>query len=851
MPSPKGYVTSETFGEGGVTIKVMNNSEAITPMVKQYLDIKSQYKDAILMFRLGDFYEMFNDDAKTASRELDLTLTGRGSGDGRMPMCGVPYHAVDNYIAKLIDRGYKVAICDQVEDPKLAKGVVKREVVKLITPGTVQETKMLDEKSSNYLAALCFQKNEFGIAYIDASTGEFRITKMDTAKGIEGLVEEINRIHPSEILMPDIIPENITDISDKLKSSGYPLTTFKDTYDPDIARKKLKEQFQVVSLDSFGLAGFEAAFGAAAAILDYLTQTQKGGLQYINRIQPYRPGDFMFLDHSTRRNLEILDTARDRSSKGSLLWVIDSTSTPMGGRLLKKWLVQPLMNMKEIGLRHDAVEELSKELILRQDLSQALRSISDIERLIGKIASGACNGRDMIALRDSLANIPSIKHVLKGRSSAKIKSVLEMDEAKNASDIIAKAITDDPPHTIKEGGLIRKGFNEELDKIKNMTQGNKEWITQLEIKERQRSGIKSLKVGYTSVFGYYIEVSKSNLASIPQDYIRKQTLVNCERFITPELKDREALILNAEEKMCAMEYEIFQEVRGKLAAYTKNIQEISDRLAELDVLLSFASTAAERKYCRPKFNDGRGIHIKNGRHPVVEATIGENVFVPNDTDMHAKESRFLLITGPNMAGKSTFMRQTADICILAQTGSFVPASSAELPIIDRIFTRIGAMDDIYAGQSTFMVEMTETANIMNNATSKSLVILDEIGRGTSTFDGMSIAAAVSEYIHEKIKAFTLFATHYHEITKLAEKHPGMKNYNTLVKKEGDRVVFLHKIVEGAADQSYGIEVAKLAGLPEAVIIRAKEVYNTLAMVENVVASDKKKRAGSRDQTSLF
>ncbi len=820
-------------------------------MVRQYQDIKSRYKEAILFFRLGDFYEMFNEDAKIASRELELTLTGRGEGGKRMPMCGIPYHAADNYISKLLLKGYKVAICDQVEDPKLAKGLVKREVVKVITPGTVQESRMLDERSSNFLLALSFQKNEAGIAFVDASTGEFKVTSVSTATGIDGLIEEINRIAPSEILVPDMIPDEAAGLPENLKAAGYSLSDYKDVYDLDIARKRLKEHFNVASLDSFGLAGFKAPLGAASAILEYLKQTQKGALDHVNKIQPYGTGDFMCIDSSTRRNLELLSTIRDKSIKGSLIWVIDSTSTPMGSRLLKKWVSQPLLDIKEIELRLDAVEELSGNLLLRKELSNALLSIFDVERLTGKVASQAANARDLIALKESLTHLSKIKLVLRNCKAAKIGRVKSINEQAEAIDLIDKAIEPDPPHTLKEGNLIKKGFNEELDKLKEMTQGNKEWISELELTERQRTGIKSLKVGYTSVFGYYIEVSKSNLESAPADYIRKQTLVNCERFITPSLKEREALILNAEEKMCALEREIFVDVRSRLSIHTKELQVIAETLAELDVLLSFASVAAEKKYSRPVLRDGE-ISIKNGRHPVVEATLDVNMFVPNDTEMRSEDSRFALITGPNMAGKSTYMRQVALICLMVQIGSFVPAESARLPVIDRIFTRIGALDDLYAGQSTFMVEMTEVANIINNATSGSLVILDEIGRGTSTFDGMSIAASVAEFIHTKIKAYTLFATHYHEITQLADKHPGMKNLNTLVKKEGDKVIFLHKIVEGSADQSYGIEVAKLAGLPDAVISRAKEIYETLEMVErNAARAPGSRRAGKQDQMGLF
>jgi len=826
-------------------------AETITPMVKQYQEIKSRHKDAILFYRLGDFYEMFNEDAKTASRELQLTLTGRGEGSGRMPMCGIPYHAALNYISKLLSKGYKVAICEQVEDPSLAKGVVKREVVKVITPGTVQEEKMLDEKKSNYLLAVSFSNKAAGLAFADASTGEFKLTQIPVSDGIEALLDEIKRIEPSEVLVPDIMPDLAGGIQNKLKDAGFSLTTYKDTCDLENAKKGLKEYFGVASLDSFGLKGFEGAIGASLAILEYLKQTQKGALSHINRINPYDIGDFMYLDQSTKRNLELFSTIRERLAIGSLIWVLDRTVTPMGGRLLKKWLSQPLLDIDQINLRLDAVEELDSSLVLREELSDALNSVSDIERLAGRIASGAANARDLASLRQSLENIPKIKQVVKDCGSSKIMEIKQMHDPKDLIEFISRAIVDDPPHTLKEGNLIKKGFDEELDKLKDLAQGGKEWIAQLETRERQRTGIKSLKVGYTSVFGYYIEASKSNLAMIPPDYIRKQTLVNCERYITPELKEKESMILNAEEMMFKKEYEVFTRVREKVAEHTRELQLISCVLAELDVLLSFSKVSAENRYSRPTLKEGEGLRIKEGRHPVVEKTIGDNMFVANDTNMSFQDGRFMLITGPNMAGKSTYMRQVALICIMAQIGSFVPANSATLPVIDRIFTRIGAMDDIYLGQSTFMVEMTETANILNNATSRSLIILDEIGRGTSTFDGMSIAAAVAEYIHKKINAFTLFATHYHEITQLASKHPGIKNYNTLVDKEGDNIVFLHKIVEGPTDQSYGIEVAKLAGLPEEVIGRAKEIYQTLEMVESGVAGTKKQKQAGKDQMGLF
>jgi DNA mismatch repair protein MutS len=822
-----------------------------TPMAKQYQEIKSRYKDAILFYRLGDFYEMFNDDALVASKELDLTLTGRGSGDGRMPMCGIPYHAASNYISKLLSKGHKVAICEQIEDPKTAKGVVKRDVIKVITPGTVQEEMMLEQRSSNYLLAVSFQNKNIGISYMDASTGEFKVTRFSGEDCKGELIDEIERVSPAEILMPDMVPDENKDIFIELKNQGYLITIYKDTYDIDIAEKKVLEHFKVRSLDSFGLKGYEETFGAAAAILDYLVETQKGSLKYVKAIQPYETGGFLYIDQSTRRNLELVSSIRERSIKGTLLSIMDETSTPMGGRLLKKWILQPQTDIDEINSRLDAVEDLCKDLLSREQLKGKLKMVSDIERLIGRAAAGISNARDLVALKESLKRLPEIKIATNKFRSKKLAAVKDINEQKEVISLLERSIKDDPSPLLKEGGLIKDGYDKELDEIRGLAHGGKKWIAELELQERNRTGIKSLKVGYTSVFGYFIEVSNSNVSSVPADYIRKQTLVNCERYITPELKEKETTILNAQEKMFSKEYEIFSKVREEISKYTKELQSVSDVLSELDVLTSFSSVAAQNKYVRPVLGE-KNIEVIEGRHPVVEKTLGPNKYTPNDVMMDKEESRFLLITGPNMAGKSTFMRQVALISIMAQMGSFVPAKSAKLPIFDRIFTRIGAMDDIFSGQSTFMVEMTETSNILNNATENSLVILDEIGRGTSTFDGMSIAAAVSEFIHEKIKAYTLFATHYHEITQLADKHKSIKNYNTLVKKEGDSVIFLHKIVEGAADQSYGIEVAKLAGLPNDVITRAKEIYNTLEMVEKDVASLKtNKKSPNKDQIGLF
>lgn len=828
----------------------------LTPMVKQYLSIKEKHKDAILFFRLGDFYEMFNEDAEVASRELDLVLTGRGQEEKRMPMCGIPFHAATNYIARLIDKGYKVAICEQVEDPKLAKGVVKREVTRIITPGTIVESNLLPEKINNYLMAITKETGKFGLAYVDASTGEFRVTEIDNR---EALLDEINRINPAEILVSDLIDIEFQSQQVRREFEFPPTTSFKDIYDRETAEERLKEFFKVNSLDSFGLASVKAGWGAAAAILDYLKETQKTTLDHINQIKPYHTSEFMFIDASTRRNLELVQTIRDKSFKGSLLWVLDKTKTSMGSRLLRQWLLQPLLGIEKINQRLDSVEELFGNAMLRAELGEQLKGISDIERVVGRIASASANARDLIALKESLKLLPKLKSLLSNVQSPMLKELHECSDFSDVVDLISHAIVDDPPFVIKEGGLIKEGYDSELDEIKKAAREGKDWIAHLENEERKRTGIKSLKVGFTKVFGYYIEVTKANLSQVPDNYIRKQTLVNCERFITPELKEKESLILNADERMKEMEYKIFCEVRSKVAEHTCSFQRLAYVLAQIDALLSLAEVAVENRYCRPKIQNSNYIRIVESRHPVVEKTLGEYRFVPNQVEMDETNSRFLLVTGPNMAGKSTYLRQIAITCLMAQMGSFVPATEAELCLVDRIFTRIGAMDDIFAGQSTFMMEMTETANILHNATERSLIILDEIGRGTATFDGMSIAAAVAEYIHSRIKAKTLFATHYHEITQLADKHPGMKNLNVLVKEEGDHVTFLHRIVEGPADKSYGIQVAKLAGLPKEVIARAKEIYNTLEMVENDLGKlktkkpkkQKTKKLTNQEQASLF
>lgn len=838
-----------------------------TPMISQYKEIKSRHQDAILFFRLGDFYEMFYEDAELGARELGLTLTGRGQDENRMPMCGIPYHAAEGYIAKLVDKGFKVAICEQVEDPKLAKGLVKRDVIKIYSPGTLIETSMIADKTNNYLAVVSYDKknnrrgslvgsdnsqvSSFGLAFIDASTGEFRVTELVTA---EKLFEEINRINPSEILFSDMWPaDHPTHLSSRISH-------YKDKYDPAEATERLNIYFKTKSLASFGIEDLTVGLSAAASAIDYLQENQKTSLGHINKITPYLTGEYMFIDSQTRKNLELVQTIRDKASKGSLLWILDQCNTNMGSRLLRNWLLAPLMDKKQINLRLDAVEELLGDIVLRTELAGKLRDIFDIERLTAKVAASSANAKDLVSLCESLNKVPIIKNLLSNSKASILQSVKKLPELSDAIKLLESAIVDNPPFVISDGGIIKEGYDLELDELRKIARGGKSWIAELENSERQKTGIKSLKVGFNKVFGYYIEITSSNLDQIPQDYIRKQTLTNCERFITPDLKDKEALILNADERSREMEYQIFCKIRSKISEYILDLQKIAGGLAELDAINSLSIVAANNNYCRPLISRSSNILISCSRHPVAEKTLGQHNFVPNDISMD-EESSFLLITGPNMAGKSTYMRQAALIAIMAQMGSFVPAKETSLPIIDRIFTRIGAMDDIYSGQSTFMLEMTETANILNNATENSLIILDEIGRGTATFDGMSIAAAVAEYIHTKIKAKTMFATHYHEITHLADKHSGMKNLSVLVKESGDNITFLHKIVEGSADKSYGIQVARLAGLPAFVITRAKEVYNNLEMVENdigkieVQKSSQKKTLKSETketiQVSLF
>jgi len=806
----------------------------LTPMMKQYFEIKNQHKDKILFFRLGDFYEMFYEDAVTASKELEITLTGRDCGqEERAPMCGIPYHAAENYIARLIEKNYKVAICEQVEDPALAKGIVRREIVKIITPGTVTESSMLDERNNNYLLSLYADSKLTALSYLDLSTGEFYCTYADNTD-LNNIRNEINRINPSEII-------SNTDMQDiKAQYSAYNLLD-KKYYDREDCTRRLRKQFAVTSLDGLGIDNNSLLFSTGALLL-YLDDIQKVSLDNINYIKSYSISSFMVLDQSTRRNLELSETIRGKSKKGALLSVIDRTSTAMGGRKLKGWLEKPLLSTTEINNRLDAVDELYNAFLKREEIKEYLKSMYDIERLASRIALGSANAKDLIAFRNSVRNLPYIKSLLSDCNSNLLKNTYDkLDNLSDLYEIIDKSINEDPPFVLREGNLIKDGFNHELDEIRSASVNGKQWIAELEQQEKEKTGIKSLKIGFNKVFGYYIDITKSNLSSVPEYFIRKQTLSNSERYITPELKKLEDMVLGAEEKLIELEYQIFIEIRNEIAGHIKRIQQTASFLSELDCICSMAEVSQKYNYVRPEVNNTDRLIIENGRHPVVEALNSELKFVPNDTLLDNEENRLLIITGPNMAGKSTYMRQVALITLMAQIGCFVPAAKAEIGVVDRIFTRVGASDDLASGQSTFMVEMSELANIINNATSRSLVILDEIGRGTSTFDGLSIAWSVVEFIadKEKLGAKTLFATHYHELTELEDKLEGVKNYCVLVEEKGKDIVFLRKISRGGASGSYGIHVARLAGIPEPVLERSSEILSIL------------EKSGKNNQTDIY
>ena len=802
----------------------------LTPMMKQYMETKSQYQDCILFYRLGDFYEMFFEDALTASRELEITLTGKNCGqEEKAPMCGVPYHAVEGYLNRLVAKGYKVAICEQVEDPKTTKGIVKREVVRIVTPGTNLDTQALDETKNNYIMCILYIADRYGVSVADISTGDYFVTEIpDSAK----LLDEIYRFSPSEIICNEAFYMSGVDMDGMKDRLGITIYSLESWYfDDEVCRKKLLEHFEVSSFAGLGLADYDCGIISAGALLQYLLETQKNSLSNLTHITPYAAGKFMMIDSSTRRNLELCETLREKQKRGSLLWVLDKTKTAMGARTLRKYVEQPLIDKTEIIRRLDAVQELKEQAISREEIREYLSPVYDLERLITKIAYGSANPRDLTAFRSSLEMLPALLYILQEMKAELLKDLaVDLDPLEDLCILVKKAIREDPPIAMKEGNIINDGYNEEVDKLRRAKSDGKDWLAKLENDEREKTGIKNLKIKYNKVFGYYLEVTNSYKEMVPEYYTRKQTLANAERYITPELKELEDMILGAEDKLYALEYELYSEVRDLIASQIERIQKTAKAVAALDAFASLALVAERNNYVRPKINEKGVIDIKEGRHPVVERMIPNEMFISNDTYLDDKKHRISIITGPNMAGKSTYMRQTALIALMAQIGSFVPAKSANIGLSDRIFTRVGASDDLASGQSTFMVEMTEVANILRNATSKSLLILDEIGRGTSTFDGLSIAWAVIEYISDSrlLGAKTLFATHYHELTELEGKIDNVNNYCIAVKEKGDDIVFLRKIVKGGADKSYGIQVAKLAGVPELVIGRAKEIVEELS-----------------------
>ena len=806
-----------------------DKNQELTPMKRQYNAIKASNRDAILFFRLGDFYEMFDEDARIASRELDLTLTTRDRGkpqEEQTPMCGVPYHSVDTYIARLVSKGYKVAICEQTEDPATAKGLVSRDITRIVTPGTVTESCMLEESRNNYIACLYAQGQRFGLAFCDVSTGAFFTTVCADA---EAVASELGRFAPSEVMRNSeavcpAIDHALVHHLHCCVDEGLPEDLTLET-----AQELLEDHFQA-DLAQLGLTGLPVAVMASGALLKQLLFVQKNDLKHIRQLQYYTTGVFMELDIDARRNLELTETLRTKEKKGTLLWVLDKTHTAMGGGMLRSWLEKPLLDPVEIGRRHTAVEELTTNTICRCELQEALKRVTDFERVMTRIVTGSVNCRDLLGLANGFRALPEVKTQLSAMEAPLLRRLEQaIDPLADCADLIENTIKEDPPLTVREGGIIRPGANPEADRLRDLMDGSKSTIIAIETQEKEKTGIRTLKVSYNRVFGYYIEVSKSFTAQVPEYYIRKQTLANCERYITPELKELEEQVLTAKERLTALEYQIFTQLREHLAQQAARVQATAAAVAAADTLCSLASVAVQRGYCRPEITLGNEISISEGRHPVVEQMLKDSLFVPNDTNLGARDNQVSIITGPNMAGKSTYMRQVALIVLMAQMGSFVPARSARIGLVDRVFTRIGASDDLASGQSTFMVEMREVASILKHATSRSLLILDEIGRGTSTYDGMSIARSVLEYAAnpKRLGAKTLFATHYHELSTIENELPNVKNYNIAVKKRGDQMIFLRKIVPGATDDSYGIEVAKLAGLPNLVVTRAREILKEL------------------------
>ena len=824
----------------------------LTPMQRQYNDIKEKNQDCILFFRLGDFYEMFNEDAKLAARELDLTLTTRDRGkpkEEQTPMCGVPYHSVDSYIARLVQKGYKVAICEQMTDPALTKGLVEREITRIVTPGTVTESCMLDENKNNYIGCIYGESGKFGLAFCDVSTGAFFSTLCTDAQSV---ASELGRFSPSEVIRygSGVDKEPIEDaIFRRLSccvSEGHSVL-----FRLESAESLLESHFGT-TLSQLGLTGMPAAVIASGALLQTLLTLQKNDLKHIRELQYYTTGRFMELDLDARRNLELTETMRSKEKKGTLLWVLDKTHTAMGGRMLRSWLEKPLLDPVEITRRHAAVEDLVDNVIVRGELEEALRDVTDLERVMTRIVTGTVNCRDLLGLARGFRALPEVKKQLSKCDSPLLRKLEQsIDPLTDCADLIESTIVDEPPLTVREGGIIRKGANEEADRLRDIMEGGSGTIAAIEASEREKTGIRTLKVGFNRVFGYYIEVSKSFMDQVPGNYVRKQTLANCERYITQELKELENQVLTAKDRLTALEYQIFTQLREFLTQQAARVQLTAGAVAAADALCSLAAVAVQRGYCRPEITLGREISIEGGRHPVVEAVLKDSLFVPNDTYLGSDDNQVAIITGPNMAGKSTYMRQVALIVLMAQMGSFVPARSATIGLVDRVFTRIGASDDLASGQSTFMVEMAEVASILKYATARSLLILDEIGRGTSTYDGMAIARAVLEYAAspKRLGAKTLFATHYHELSTMEDKLPNVKNYNIAVKKRGDQMIFLRKIVPGATDDSYGIEVAKLAGIPNVVISRAREILAELETEGSVAAPAAVKEP--EDQVSML
>ena len=828
--------------------------DKFSPMMQHYLTTKNEYKDCILFYRLGDFYEMFFDDAINVSKELELTLTGKNCGqEERAPMCGVPFHAADIYINRLVEKGYKVAICEQLEDPKQAKGIVKRDVIKVVTPGTILDGNILEEKKNNFIMSIYKEGIFFGMAVCDISTGDFYSTEIKEDNNFQKLLDEISRYNPSELIINSMLKDSLEEI----KIINQRFNCYISEKEDEIFSSDLENIFNIASVvnkEGEDYKNFEKKTLAVQAInglLHYIEETQKEKPENLNKIVVYESTKYMALDINARRNLELTEKLRDKSKKGTLLWVLDKTSTSMGGRLLRRWISDPLVDVNDINDRLYSVKELKENDVLRDDIIESLKNVYDIERLAGKISYGTANARDLISLKNSISQLPDLKETIRGVKSNLLHNLyMQLDTLDDIYNLINISIIDDPPITIKEGGIIKKGYNEEVDKLIDVTTNGKKYLLDIETKEKEQTGIKTLKIGYNKVFGYYIEVSKSFVNKVPQDrFIRKQTLTTGERYITEELKNLENQIIGAQDKIVNLEYEIFSNIRDEIEKNVKRLQLAANIISKIDVLCSFAIVAKDQNYAMPIVDDSDIIDIKNGRHPVIEKILETGAFVENDSYLDSNENRLNIITGPNMAGKSTYMRQVALITLMAQIGCFVPAEEAHIGVVDKIFTRVGASDDLSMGESTFMVEMMEVATILKNATSKSLVILDEIGRGTSTYDGMSIAWSVAEYI-SKIKAKTLFATHYHELTKLEGTLEGTKNYHVAVKERGEDVIFLRKILEGGTDESYGVHVAKLAGVPKDVSLRANEILKSLERKSIFKEGNKTKSERQEEQGQL-